>query len=50
MDHRSENIDRDSVDLIVWERMIGRLGEVGESELVHEVSVECGKGRDMTRG
>ena len=27
-----------------------KIGEVGESELVLEVSVERGKGRDMTRG
>ena len=27
-----------------------KIGEVGESELVLEVSVECGKGLDMTRG
>ena len=26
-----------------------KIGEVGGSELVLEVSVECGKGRDMIR-
>ena len=29
---------------------VGKIGEVGERELVLVVSVRCGKERDMTRG
>ena len=29
---------------------VGKIGEVGERELVLAVSVRCGKERDMTRG
>ena len=29
---------------------IGEVDETGERELVLVVSVQCGKGRDMTRG
>ena len=30
--------------------IVGKIGEVGERELVPVVSVRCGKERDMTRG
>ena len=30
--------------------IVGKIGEVGERELVLVVSVKCGKERDMTRG
>ena len=30
--------------------IVGKIGEVGERELVLVVSVKCGKERDITRG
>ena len=36
--------------LVCVGEIVGKIGEVGERELVLVVSVRCGKERDMTRG
>ena len=36
--------------LVFVGEIVGKIGEVGERELVLVVSVRCGKERDMTRG
>ena len=37
-------------DLVCVGEIVGKMGEVGERELVLVVSVRCGKERDTTRG
>ena len=46
VNRRSVHKDRETTGLGVS----GKIGEVGERELVPVVNVKCGKERDMTRG
>ena len=47
---RRVNMDRAPKGLVCERENVGKIGEVGERELVLVVSVKCGKERDMTHG